>query len=56
MKRIFSLSVIISLFMISCSVKQYKEFDDGVLVTLHDSLATKKIKLEVVSENIKLLS
>ncbi|MBN2522917.1 MAG: DUF5110 domain-containing protein [Bacteroidales bacterium] len=52
MKRIFSLSVMISLFMISCSVKQYKEFDDGVLVTLHDSLATKKIKLEVVSENI----
>jgi len=52
MKRIFFLSAMISLFMISCSLKQYKEFDDGVLITLHDSLATKKIKLEVFSENI----
>lgn len=52
MNKNYFVIIIVSFLAFSCSTKNYKTLDNGVLVKLSDTANTRLIKLEVISENI----
>ena len=45
MKKIAILIVLVPLFFISCSNRNYKKLDDGIIVYVKDSLGIHAVKL-----------
>ncbi|MBA7518661.1 Alpha-xylosidase BoGH31A [subsurface metagenome] len=52
MKKNAYLILLVSIFVISCSSKNYRKLDSGVLIHLHDTVVPKAIKLDIVADNI----
>ena len=52
MKKIAILIVLVPLFFISCSNRNYKKLDDGIIVYVKDSLGIHAVKLTIIDEQI----